>query len=246
MILYESSFDGVLHRLGTSGFLYRSNKVMYDQKTQSLWNTLQGRPVVGPLVGKKIALKRRSVVTTTWKAWKVRHPQTKVLDLKTGFRRDYDEGVAYRDYFANDRLMFRTVYDDRRLLNKAEVLGLRFGAMTEESLAISSEFLRRKKLYEGRLGVQTFVILTDKSGAHRVYARGSSSFESWDEDRALKDAKGERWTLSEDALRSTSGLRLPRLPQHRAFWFGWRAAFPQTKLIGGRTPSLPTPKPQPN
>ena len=31
MILYETMHDGVAHELGTSGFLYRSNKLMYDQ-----------------------------------------------------------------------------------------------------------------------------------------------------------------------------------------------------------------------
>lgn len=36
MIVYESTFGGVNHSLGTSRFLYRSNKLMYDQATQSL------------------------------------------------------------------------------------------------------------------------------------------------------------------------------------------------------------------
>ena len=31
-ILYETTVDGVTHELGTSGFLYRSNKLMYDKR----------------------------------------------------------------------------------------------------------------------------------------------------------------------------------------------------------------------
>ena len=31
MILYKTEVEGVNHELGTSGFLYRSNKLMYDQ-----------------------------------------------------------------------------------------------------------------------------------------------------------------------------------------------------------------------
>ena len=54
MILYDSTVGGTFHELGTSGFLYRSNKMMYDKATQSLWNTLQGKPVIGDLVGKGI------------------------------------------------------------------------------------------------------------------------------------------------------------------------------------------------
>ena len=79
---------------------------MYDNRTKSLWSTLAGEPVVGPLVGKKIKLERRYVVTTTWGEWRRRHPDTKVLSLDTGHRRNYDEGVAYADYFETDELMF--------------------------------------------------------------------------------------------------------------------------------------------
>ena len=48
MILYRSAFRSVHHELGTSGFLYRSNKLMYDQGTMSLWSTFAGEPAVGP------------------------------------------------------------------------------------------------------------------------------------------------------------------------------------------------------
>ncbi|MEP1140266.1 MAG: DUF3179 domain-containing (seleno)protein [Balneola sp.] len=60
-ILFKTEHEGVNHEIGTSGFLYRSNKLMYDKATQSLWNTLQGKPVVGPLVGKGIRLEHLSV-----------------------------------------------------------------------------------------------------------------------------------------------------------------------------------------
>ena len=76
VILYHTEHDGVNHALGTSGFLYRSNKLMYDQATQSLWSTMRGIPVVGPLAGKGIVLDRGSVVTTTWGEWRRRHPDT--------------------------------------------------------------------------------------------------------------------------------------------------------------------------
>ncbi|MEM6692077.1 MAG: DUF3179 domain-containing (seleno)protein, partial [Planctomycetota bacterium] len=56
MIVYDPIYDGVHHRLGTSGFLYRSNKLMYDAVTKSMWSTLKGKPVMGPLVGKGIKL----------------------------------------------------------------------------------------------------------------------------------------------------------------------------------------------
>ncbi|MEM8710999.1 MAG: DUF3179 domain-containing (seleno)protein, partial [Planctomycetota bacterium] len=37
-------------RFGSSGLLYRSNKLMFDRSTETLWNQLTGRPVLGPRV----------------------------------------------------------------------------------------------------------------------------------------------------------------------------------------------------
>ena len=42
---------------GSSGLLYRCNKLMFDLQTGSLWEQFTGRPVVGRLTGSKIELK---------------------------------------------------------------------------------------------------------------------------------------------------------------------------------------------
>ena len=148
VILYDTTLDGQKYNLGTSGFLLRSNKLMYDKATQSLWNTIKGEPVLGPLVDKNIALDRYSVVTTTWGKWKKLHPQTKVLSLDTGYRRNYDEGVAYHDYFATDDLMFNTPFQDSRLANKEEVLALRFKGQPG-SIAVDTNYLNKNPIYAG-------------------------------------------------------------------------------------------------
>ena len=229
VILFETVHDGVAHELGTSGFLYRSNKLMYDRATQSLWNTIWGRPVIGPLADKDIELTRRSVVTTTWGEWRRRHPDTQVLSLDTGHSRDYSEGAAYRDYFATDELMFTVPELDRRLRNKAEVLALLLG--DGQPLAISAKYLDKHRIYHDRQGGVDFVVLTDRSGANRVYETGGRRFATWDDDRTAVDADGVAWTLHEDHLESAEGTALARLPAHRAFWFGWYAAYPDTRLV---------------
>ena len=43
--------DGERVQLGTSGFLYQSNKLMFDRKTDTLWHQFRGVPAVGLLVG---------------------------------------------------------------------------------------------------------------------------------------------------------------------------------------------------
>jgi len=58
-ILFET---GEVHQgktlvFGSSGFLYRSNKLMFDRQTNSLWNQFTGEPVSGPLKDAGIKLK---------------------------------------------------------------------------------------------------------------------------------------------------------------------------------------------
>ena len=231
MILYKTMTDGVNHEIGTSGFLYRSNKLMYDKKTQSLWNTLWGRPVIGKLADEDIELERMSIVTTTWGEWKKRHPGTKVLSLNTGHRRDYGEGVAYKQYFATDELMFTVPKLDKRLKNKDEVLGLVFVEHSDMPLAVSSSYLAKNPVYQSSIGDREFVILTDNSGASRVYESKGKKFTGWDGQYTVSENNNTKWILTESKLVSPEGEILYRLPAHRAFWFGWYSAYPHTKLI---------------
>jgi hypothetical protein len=190
---------------------------------------LWGRPVVGPLVGQGIELDSIAVVTTTWGAWRQRHPDTLVLSIDTGYQRDYSEGEAYRDYFATDELMFTVPTLDRRLKNKDEVLALTEG--DSRPLAIAADFLEENPLYHDSVGDREIVILTDRSGANRVYAVSDVKFVEWDRSASATDAEGVRWALDEDRLESADGRILNRLPAHRAFWFGWYSAYPDTRLV---------------
>ena len=231
MILYKTQHGGINHQLGTSGFLYRSNKLMYDRATQSLWNTIWGKPVIGPLAKQDIALEQMSVVTTTWGEWRRRHPDTQVLSLNTGHSRDYDEGAAYRDYFATDQLMFKVPVVDRRLNNKDEVLALVFPQYPDQPLAIAAAYLQEHKIYQDQVGDLNFVVFTDSSGANRVYQTQGLKFTDWDSDSSVKDSSGMNWQLSEAQLQASDGRILYRLPAHRAFWFGWFSAYSHTRLV---------------
>ena len=201
---------------------------MYDHKTKSLWSTVTGEPVVGTLVGKGITLNRRYVVTTTWKEWRERHPRTTVLSLETGHDRDYGEGVAYGMYFSTDDLMFPVPKLDRRLRNKDSVLALRHG---DEQLAISTEYLWKNRIHHDELNGMSIVVLTDESGACRVYESDGVTVTNWDEKQTANSEDDMKWTVTEAALVNSAGRRLARVPAHRAFWFGWYAQYPQTRLV---------------
>ena len=76
--------------LRTSGLLSRSNKVMYDLETNSIFDTFLGHAVTGPLAKKGVKLSQASVVTTDWGTWKKQHPDTTVLLERYALGRDPD------------------------------------------------------------------------------------------------------------------------------------------------------------
>lgn len=236
VIPYESVVSGRHLTFGTSGLLYRSNKLMFDHDTKSLWNTFEGVPVVGPLVGSGLRLMPRSVVTTTWGEWRRRHPGTTVLSLETGHARDYSEGAAYRDYFATDRLMFPVSKVDDRLKNKDEVLVMLIddpatpGA--RQPLAISARFLARNRVFHHVFAGRRLVVVTSEEGANRVYDAGDVRFVRPVAVDRITDTVGRNWLVTEDALvRDDGAASRPRVSAQRAFWFGWYAQFPATALV---------------
>ncbi len=239
VIPYESVVDGRHIKFGTSGLLYRSNKLMFDHGTRSLWNTFEGVPVVGALVGSGSRLAHRAVVTTTWGEWRQMHPETTVLTLDTGHERDYGEGVAYRDYFSHDALMFDVPelddHPDGELDNKDEVLTMLLEDAAGERLplAISADFLEDNRLHLEQHAGRRLLVVTSGEGANRVYDPGAINFVRLDGDLVVVDAGGGRWQVTEDALVDVADAsrRAPRVPAQRAFWFGWRAQFPETRLV---------------
>ena len=218
-ILYETRVPGRARPFvfGSSGFLYRSNKLMFDRETHSLWNQFTGRPVVGPLVDSGIELVQRPVVIARWDEWRRDHPGTRILSLDTGFRRDYGSGVVYQDYFASPDLMFPTVTDQSRQKQKDYVFGIRrFGG----AKAWPVEAFRKQRLINDSVAGLNVVLIGDaEARTVRAYERGERQFRLAGGRMTSDD--GMVWMLTEDALTSDAGDALPRVAGHVAFWFAW-------------------------
>jgi len=223
-ILFDTSVEGQPQPFvfGSSGFLYRSNKLMYDAATHSLWNQFTGRPVVGPLTGSGIELKTRPVVIASWADWRARHPGTRVLALETGHQRDYSPGAAYGRYFASPELMFPTNVDQSRLRQKDFVFALRSSG-AERAWPLS--------LFEGgavindRAGVLDLVLIGDAATRTvRAYRSEGLTFQRAANAHQVLHG-GEVWQVTEDALVGPGGRALSRLPGHVAYWFAWSGYF---------------------
>ena len=228
LIPYRVEVGPTTYRFRTSGLLYRSNKLMFDEQTKSLWSTIYGEPLVGPLVGSGIRLDRLPVVTTTWGEWRATHPETTVLSLETGFVRDYGEGTAYKDYSRTDEPMFAVPRIDDRLANKAEVLVLR-----DPPLAIPVRSLEKQPLYAFENGGRRYVVITSPAGANRVYEAPDARLLEIDADGRWVDERGTHWRATEPELVPDNSEipAKPRVEAHRVFWFAWYAHYPETRLL---------------
>ena len=94
---YDPLIDGKRYSFGVSGKLFRTNVLMYDRETESLWSQILRKAVTGPMTG--TPLKTFPLVETSWKDWKNEHPDTLVLSLKTGYTRPY-----HQDPYGQDKL----------------------------------------------------------------------------------------------------------------------------------------------
>lgn len=228
-ILFETAVEGrdAPFEFGSSGFLYRSNKLMYDRETNSLWNQFTGRPVVGELVGSEIELKLRPVAITTWKKWLTRNPDTRVLSLETGYSRDYRPGQPYASYFNSPDLMFPALVTDDRLAAKDYVFALR---LEDTEKAWSLDLFKDQPVINDTIGAHEIVLIGDPdSRTVRAYGSGGIPFAADASDPEVLRAGSDIWKITEDALVGPDDRRLVRLPSHIAYWFAWQNYLPDAE-----------------
>jgi hypothetical protein len=120
-IVFDRRVEGAVRRFGVSGLLYRSDLLMYDRETESLWSQISAEAVTGPSLGRRLALLRSRI--ERFGEWKRSHPETTVLSRETGYRRSYARS-PYGSYAVSERLAFPAPLD-RRYYPKMPTLGLR-------------------------------------------------------------------------------------------------------------------------
>lgn len=240
--MYSGIVNGEATTFGTSGLLYRSNKVMYDRATNSLWNQFIGEPVIGPLADSGIRQPFFPSVVTTWKEWLEEHPDTTVLDRNTGvyppdfYVPENDPRAIYYDYFTSDEVMFPVWNRDVTFEPKEVIVGLSIG---DSAKAYRVADLQQVRLVNDELGgVNVVVVASPDSRAGRIYERGDTTFSLASADEpdvppsALVDEFGAVWQTTETGLVNQSDLSqtLPRIPSRTSFWFGWFQYNPDTEI----------------
>lgn len=155
---------------GVSGMLYKSNVLMYDRQTESLWSQVRREAVTGPLTGAR--LKVLPSTLTTWAKWSRAHPRTEVLSLETGYNRNYSED-PYADYYASRKGFFAFFKPAPGEEEKALVVGL---TLDGSARAYPLELLREKQQLKDDLA-GTAVTLDYRSDTDQISVRTAAGEE---------------------------------------------------------------------
>ena len=231
--MYDAEFDDKIWSFGTSGWLWQSNKLMYDRFTNTMWHSLTGEPVIGELVGSGLRPPTLPVTVLTWEQWLEEFPDSTVLSLDTGHRRNYFKpgvpGSAYYEYFRDPGQMFPTFEDDDRMEIKDRVLGLSFDG---HERAYSVGLVTERRVINDRLGDKSVVVVgIPDVGAVRAYDPQDNVFTPGDNLDEVVDQDGGVWLVREDGLfNAESDSTLSRLHGRELFWFAWTAFFPSSDL----------------
>jgi hypothetical protein len=158
-VVYSGKIDDKIFTFGVSGRLYKSNVLIYDHQTESLWSQLKETAITGPMVGRK--LKKISAERTTWKRWLKKHPQTKVLSTDTGYDRNYNID-PYEGYYRALKIMFPVGDVRTDLPAKEMVLGIEINGAAK---AYPLSLLERKTgMLKDEIGENPVQIVLSKEG----------------------------------------------------------------------------------
>jgi hypothetical protein len=155
--VYSRNIAGKTLTFGVSGLLYKSNVLMYDHQTESLWSQVKNQAVTGPMTGTRLQVLPSTI--TTWKQWQRRHPDTVVLSLETGHVRDYSRD-PYENYYRSRTGLFgffRELVSD--FPGKEVVAGV---LINDTAKAYPLEELRKSEQFTDRLGDKSLSFAFDQ------------------------------------------------------------------------------------
>jgi hypothetical protein len=119
--MIEVDGERIVTRFGTSGKLFNSNLIMYDELTETYWQQIDGKAIVGDLAGQE--LREITIDTVVWRDWKREHEDSEVLSQNTGFNRPYGKD-PYGTYYEDSFLFFPVENSDDRIHAKTPIVGI--------------------------------------------------------------------------------------------------------------------------
>ncbi len=249
-ITFERTVRGVETTFGTSGSLYFANLVMYDRVTESLWNQLDGRAVVGVLTGE--VLEQIPSSTVSWADVKESRPDAKVLDRDaTGYRRNYgtnpytgldDPNGQPFLFTGNIDVRAKAMQNIVAMESETDAVAWSLDVISDDSgTAVTvGEFDGDPIVILWKAGEASALDTSDISAGRDVgtvgvfspIVDGQELTFTAEGESFVDDQTSSTWNVFGEAVAGTlSGTTLEPVTFVRTFWFSWAAFRPDTDLV---------------
>lgn len=236
-VVVERVVDGEPTVFGVSGKLWKSDLVMYDQATDSLWSQLLATAIRGEKTGTRLRILPSTL--TTWDEWQERQPETSVLlpppESNTVEGRDetFDYFEPRYGYDEESQLVGRDSVDGG-LYDKTMVVGVSHDGTAR---AYPYHVVNAETVVEDSVAGKPVVVTVGPADTLAAYDRRvdgrALSFDP-DGERHLAGG-GSRWerTTGRAVDGPFDGQRLDRANDHLPmFWLGWQNFNPETDVYG--------------
>ena len=242
-IAFDRRLDGTTYDFGVSGNLRYSDLVMYDRQTESWWQQITGRAIVGELTGKKLTALPAAMVS--FADFRSTHPEGQVLSRDTGFLKPYGRNpyLGYDDISRSPFLFFEEV--DGRLPAMERVVTV---SLNGEDAAYPFNVLAAQKVVEDTVGGEPIVVF-HQPGTISPFARGEEDigaagvfaptldgktlkFNVTDDGTIVDTETQSQWNVLGRAIAGPlTGKQLQSIVNGNHFWFAWAVFKPDTRVF---------------
>ena len=248
-IAFERRLDGEPVTFGVSGLLRNSDLVMYDRKTETLWQQFTGEAIVGDRAGATLEVIPSQLIS--FRQFARAHPDGQVLSRDTGHDRPYGQN-PYAGYDDIDESPF--AYDgptDDRLPPKAKVVAV---SLDGTHKAYPHSVTKKQRVLHDAIGGRPLVVFHAPGAVSALDARQISAskevgstgvfdrrvdgrtltFAYADDGRFEDEETGSVWTVTGRAVEGPlAGTQLERISHGDYFAFAWFAFRPDALLYDG-------------
>lgn len=224
-VTYSREVNGEVLEFGVSGKLHEANLVMYDRDSETYWNQITGKAIVGVKVPQELELIFSSI--TTWDEWKNGNPDTKVLSRDTGIYPEttYDT-ESYRGYRKTERVGFGVDEVDDRLSSKELVHGIKVG---NSSKAYPDKAVEEQGLIKDNLDNRTVLVFrSPEDGTVKALLKQKDDLDYRLEDSHIGDSKGGEWSFTGDKIGGEGSMK--QVAPQSFYWFAWSKFNPHTQV----------------
>jgi hypothetical protein len=253
-VVFDRRVGGVVAQFGVSGFLRHSDLIMYDRGTESLWQQLDGRAIVGDFTGTRLTEVGSALMS--WADFRNAFVKGSVLARPTASTARYGANpyVAYDSLGGRPFLLANP--PDSRLPAMERVVTLQ---RDDETAAYPYSRLAIERVIHDRIAGLDVVVLWKPGAAsaldtatisdgrdvgvaavfeRRLDDASSAShmltFEALDDGLFVDIETGSVWNIAGHAVGGAlAGAELQGVPHGNPLWFAWAAFHPQTAVRAG-------------